>query len=359
MAKRQPPKPKQADVSELEPLSISRIGSRASCGAAWELRYRDRVKPEFTAPHFFVGTMVHEALESYYKGEFDSLNRAIRTILPRKLKEMGLTPLQVKYVKQVSDIESDIMGRFERGEITKPNGERYTNPRMTGAYKELAKTLGLFSARAGLENVTVGNVQLPAEGIPGIVSRILSLCDRYEASILIPREYFEELHVEEGFDFVDTASDGTQVRLLGYMDLVGKIKPEYRDKFGGKTWVLIDFKTSKSKEEEEHFEAANTSMQLSLYQHVVVSQAPFQVNPDDLYIALHYLDSELAAPTRRSEADYRLVVEQGALYYKAAAAPVIAKRLHYDGDDCKRCEYRQACIKKHGKGTVTPFEVGE
>lgn len=329
-----------AERTDLKPMSISRIGAWARCTAAAHLRYVEHAEIDYSAAHFVVGTTIHEALESYYKGE-------VRT--PQIGAEMALRALFHSYgedaafqlCKRVVDTEDAILAKFRSGEITKADGTPYLAPRSTTAYKNAAKEAGIAGKLMKLKQVGLGNIQLPTEGVMEIYSRVTHLVDHYAKTIMVPREHFERVYVEELFDFVDITPEGREVRFLGYMDLVGKLKPEH-----GGGWRLIDYKSGKPKPDVEHQEAADTSPQLSLYEHVLTDK--WGIPRADLHVALHYLDAGYEAATRRNGSEYQGLLDMADVYHGLIKAPVIARRLFYDSKECQECEYRSACVAKFG-----------
>lgn len=299
----------------------------------------------------FAGTIIHEAIENYYNRNFDSVDAAVRTILPKTLLEKGLSKQQVQQLGKAIQVERRLMARFASGEICKPSGEKYTNPHMTAAYKVLAQSQGLTVMQQELASVSFDGIRFKSGGITEVASRILDLCSKYDATLRIDRDHLEWVKQEEGFDFVDTAPDGSLVRFLGYIDLVAKVKPEYRNQYNNKTYILIDYKTGAAHEAEEHFQSAHESMQLSLYQHVATHRKDWGIDPNDLFIALHYIDAALVAATERSADDYELLKALVPAFNRNKDNPGMVKRLFYDGRECQDCELRGACIKHFGMPT--------
>jgi len=333
-----------AELSHLEPISISRIGARAECETKWFLRYRLQEKPPADAHYFLIGTLIHECIEDYYNGLNDSPKKAAQSKIIDEFTKRGVPRPQVIQAIAAAKSEKDLLARFRNGEILNPKGEPYSAPRMTKVWKQEAAALGLDRAQRELADVVVPGINLPEGGLIAMVSRVLDLIDRYEDKLLIKREWLEEIKPELGFDFVIEG-----VRFLGFMDLVAKVKPEHRSKFGGKSWILVDYKTSKAKDLEVHAAAAHQSLQLSLYHHVITQELKL-CGPNDLYMALHYLDATFAAETTRQPSDIDILISAAKHYQSLPDSPGLVKRLFYDGN-CGTCELRDACIKHFGHPT--------
>ena len=342
--------------------SISRLQTYGKCQCAGFLRYECGERAENEAAHFFVGKTIHEALEAYYLGHYDTPYNAVVDILERKLEKHGLTEQQIDAAYSISAIENEILEKFSSGQITKPDGTKYTAPKMTRAYKELAASSGLYRKLKALEGVTLagfvdedGNqhppVDLKDDGVHGVVGRIIALTRRYQETLMIPRECFEEIHIESEFRFDAPLSNGDLFRFKGFMDLFGKLKPEFRKKYAnGKSWVLIDYKTGKAKDIEQHATAADESLQLTLYDAALVRE--FGVPADDLYIALHYVDAAYAADTERDPEDFGVLLPLAEAYVASKGNPGLPKRLLYSENmDCKYCDIRGACERRFGFAT--------
>jgi RecB family exonuclease len=240
---------------------------------------------------------------------------------------------------------------------------------MTTAYKELAKEANLFGKIRSLDGVVLKGytefdvelgreveyppVDLKDDGIHGIVGRIVALTKRYEDTLLIPRDAFEEgkLFIEAEFKFDETLSNGDIFRFKGFMDLFGKLKPEFRDKYAnGKSWVLRDYKTGKAKETEAHDTAADESLQLTLYFAALVRE--FDVPADDLDISLHYVDAAHNSGTEREVGDFEVLMPLAEAYVASKGNPGLPKRLLYSENmDCKYCEIKDECEKRFGFAT--------
>lgn len=342
--------------------SISRLQLYGRCQTAGFLRYECGERAEKEAPHFFVGKTIHEALEAYYEGKYHSPTAAVMDILADKLALHGLTEKQIDAAFKIGKVENEILAKFSRGEITKPDGSLYTAPKMTRAYKELASKSGLYGMVKALEGVTLqgftderGNTHPPVDskedGVHALVGRIIALTKRYEDTLMIPRECFEELFVEAEFKFDEPLPNGDIFRFKGFIDLFGKLKPEFRQKHAnGKSWVLRDYKTGKAKESEAHDTAADESLQLTLYAAALIRE--FGVPADDLDIALHYLDAAHNASTERDPEDFGVLIPLAEAYVASKGNPGLPKRLLYSENmDCKYCDIRGACEKRFGFAT--------
>lgn len=351
---------------QVESASISRIQAYSSCAAKAFLRYDLHAKSDLEAHYFFVGKTLHEGIESYYRGESDDVLGGTKSILLEKLHAHGLSEKEIAAALSAGDIEQTILQKFISGEIRKPTGELYSAPRMTTAYKNLAKEMGLWSRQAMLKDVTMpritytddtpalAGVALPEGGISAMLGRIIALARKYDEKLLIPREAFEPgmIFLEEKFTMpVVLPHSGTPFSFHGFMDLFGRLKPEYRQKYAkGKSWVLIDYKTGAAKDEETHASAADESMQLTLYQAAIVRL--WNVPEDDLFIALHYVDAQQVADTEREPCDMEILETAAEAYLLMKGNPGIPKRLTYSAsDDCKRCELKGACEKVFGYST--------
>lgn len=293
-----------------------------------------------------MGTIIHECIEDYYNRVNDSPKLAAQAKIIQEFTARGVARPKVIQAIAAAKSEKDLLEKFRTGEFKKPDGELYSAPRMTKIWKTEAAALGLNKTFMELASVEVKGVKLPDGGLLEMVSRILDLIDRYEDKLMIDREWFEEIHPEIAFDFLAD----NDVRFLGFMDLVGKIKPEYREKFGGKSWVLTDYKTGKAHDLEDHSNAAHESLQLTLYQHTITEELKL-CSADDLYVALHYLDATYAAETTRVPSDFEKLIQLGRLYQQTCTHPGLVKRLFYDSRDCQGCELRDACIKHFGMPT--------
>lgn len=338
------------DRPDLNPLSISRFGTWAKCSALGYLRYVLKADTDYTAPHFVVGSVIHSALEAYYKGEVDDPMQGADKALRKFFEEHGQEGAYARCC-EVAEAESTIISKFERGEITKKDGSLYTAPRMTTAYKALAREAGLDQKIASLEGVVLGKVKLPEGGIVELVARVKSLIQRYQRTIMVPREHFETIFVESKFDFVDLTPEGEEVRWLGFMDLVGKLKPEH----GGK-WLLIDYKSGRAQSPDDHQVAADSSLQLTLYEHVLTKL--WNIPREELVTGLHFLDAAFAAETERSDRHYQGLLSMVGVYRSIVGKPGLVKRIFYDDKNCQSCEHRSACVRTFGHGcSTTPKSV--
>lgn len=337
---------------DLKPISISRLGTWAKCQAMAFLRYNLGAKADYQAPHFTVGGTIHQGLEAYYKGEVDSpvegAMKALKEVFIKHKVEKAF-----ELALEVAAKEREIIVRFEKGEFRKkptkecPEGEKYTAPRMTTVYKNLVKESGLEAMQEKLQNVTLGDIKLPGGGVAEMVDRVQTLIKRYSKSrMFIPRDHFESLYVEQKFDFVTFTPKGQEVRFLGFMDVFGKLKPE----FGGR-WVLADYKSGKAHQPEEHQEAADGSPQLTLYEHVLVNL--FDIDRKDLDMALHYLDASYPASTSRNEKHFQMLLGMVDTYLEMVDKPGLVKRLFYDSMDCQSCELRSSCVKAFGANSCS------
>ena len=358
-----------SDSPKIHTASISRLGTYARCQTGAFLKYECGARSGSEAPHFFVGKTIHEALEAYYLGHYPTPSLAVVDIMESKLLNHGLTESQIDAAYKIGKIEADILAKFSSGAITKKDGSLYTAPRMTTAYKELAREEGLYSKIHMLDGLTLGGyksfdvdlgkeidhppVELKEDGIHGIVGRIVALTKRYEETLLVPRECFESLNIESEFQFDEALSNGDLFRFKGFMDLFGKLKPEFRDKYAdGKSWVLIDYKTGKAKDHESHATAADESLQLTLYASAL--EREFNVPPDDLYIALHYVDAAYKAHTERDPEDFNVLMPLAEAYIATKGRPGLPKRLLYSENmDCKYCDVKGECEKMFGFATKT------
>ena len=342
MAQRPSPK---SGISDLEPVSISRLGCWSECQTKGYLRYVEKEQPATEAHYFLTGGLLHELFEGYYKYELDSISAVVHGKLLAELEKRGVPRPKIIQALAASKDDIDLLERFRTGEIKKPDGSSYTSPRMTKIYKDEAARLGITRAWQELSNVPVPGLELPSGGLIELVGRIVDLANRYEANLLIDRDKFEEIHVEGEFDFVFQG-----VRFRGFMDLVAKVKPEFHHEFGGRSWVLIDYKTGKAHDLTDHSASAHSSLQLSLYHHVVTNVLNY-CTADELYTALHYVDATFAAVTTRMPGDFERLVGYAKLYQTQEKSPGLVKRMFYDGDQCSRCELRDACIKRFGLPT--------
>lgn len=309
------------------------------------MRYVEKEKPALEAHYFLTGGIIHEVLEGYYKYELDSITSAVQIKLLAELEKRGCPRPKIIQALAASQAENELLAKFRSGDYKKPDGSLYTSPRMTTIYKTEAGKLGITQAVRELSHVDIPGLELPQGGLIELVGRIIDLTTRYEANLLIDRDKLEEIFVEGEFDF-----EFQGVRFRGFMDLVAKVKPEFRHEFGGKTWILIDYKTGKAHDLLEHSASANQSLQLSLYHHVVTKV----LNPcteDELYTALHYVDATFAAVTTRMPGDFERLVGYAKYYQTSDKGPGLVKRMFYDGDQCRRCELRDACIKRFGMPT--------
>ena len=344
--------------------SISRIGTAAKCSAMLHLRYDCGVRPESEASYFFVGKTFHASMEAYYECRYHLPTAALSDLLEKKLLAHGLTEKQIDAAYSVGKIEAEILEKFSSGKITKKDGSLYTAPKMTTAYKDLARAENLFGKIKSLEGVKmqayqdelgfdVPSVNLKEDGIHGLVGRLNALTKRYEETLMIPRECFEEIHIESEFKFDEPMRNGELFRWKGFMDLFGRLKPEFREKYAnGKSWVLIDYKTGKAKDKELHAAAADESLQLTLYYTALIRQ--FGIPQDDLFVALHYVDAAYCAATERDPEDFNTLMPLAEAYVAGKGAPIICKRLTYsDNQDCGYCDIREACEKKFGFATRT------
>lgn len=292
-----------------------------------------------------MGGIIHEALEDYYNGLNDSPKVAVHGKIIDTFEKKGVRRPTIIHAIAAAKNEGELLEKFRNGTYKKPDGELYSAPRMTKVWKEQAAALGLDKAQRELAKVEVEGVKLPDGGLIEVVSRILDLTSRYEDRLMVRREWLEEVHPEIGFDFVAGG-----VRFLGFMDLVAKVKPEHREKFQGKTWILVDYKTGKAKDLAEHSAASDQSLQLSLYHHAITQELKL-CQPEELYMALHYLDATFAAATSRTERDFDRLIRYGTHYQLNSSSPGLVKRLFFDGQDCSNCELRAACIKHFGMPT--------
>jgi hypothetical protein len=327
---------------DLIPLSISRFGTWAKCSALGYLRYVAKAETDFTAVHFLIGTTLHEALESYYKFEVDTPMEGVDKALKAIFEKYGEAEA-FDDCCAVALEDAKIIARFEKGEFKKPDGSKYTAPRMTTAYKNLVKETGLDKKIAKLAGVGLGKVKLKEGGVVEMVARIKTLMNRYQRTIMIPRERFERLFVEGEFDFVDVAPNGKEVRWRGFMDLVGKLKPEH-----GGQWVLVDYKSGRAQSIEDHQHSADASLQLTMYEHVLTQK--WGIPRDNLMVALHFLDAAYEAPTNREYGQYQCLLGMVPIYQEIVGKPGLIPRLFYDSKTCQDCENRSACVATFGDG---------
>ena len=295
--------------------------------------------------HYFItGGLIHEACEDYYRGLNDSPTAAIQQKLITDLEKRGLSRPKAISAIIAAKNEQELIDKFRSGEYRKPDGELYSAYRMTKIWKTETTRLGLDLAQRELGKGSLPGVELPDGGLVELAGRILDLTRRYEDKLLIKREKLEVIMPEVPFDFMYLGT-----RFLGFMDLVAKVKPEFRNEFNGKSWILIDYKSGKAHPIEDHNLSAHQSMQLSLYEHVVTQELKL-CDDSELYTALHYLDATHAAVTTRNRGDFKMLAGMAHYYQEQPKHPGLVKRLFYE-DGCSRCELKAACIKHFGQPT--------
>ncbi len=292
--------------------------------------------------------MVHEAIEAYYKNEVDTVLEGAMKSIQERFEELGLSDVLPK-VLQASAMEATILEKFSAtGMYKKPDGSLYTAPKMTKVWKELAEETGLNFQLKRLRQYQLGDVVLPSGGIPELVARVLYLAQRYQETILIPREAFAEIHIEQEFVFKEPIPmTGMEFEFHGFIDMYGRLK---KPKRGQPSWVLIDYKTGKAHDNDTHDMASHSSLQLTIYWRYLTSV--LGIAKDDLKIALHYVDAGRESSTIRSLQDVNVIVEMAKNYIAAMDRPGIPKRLFYDGQDCQKCTLRDSCIDEFGYPTA-------
>lgn len=334
------------EKASFEPVSVSRMGTYAKCNTAGYLKYREQARALFTAAPLWVGSRVHEGAENYYLGKAPTFFEGAMLALEKYTKDKGIEA-HFDRALQVASLEADIIDKFDRGEITNPKGEKYTNPKMTKAYKELAESTGLYRLKASVSQHFKDAEIHPDDNLSEMVSRVLTLAERYQqSSIFTPREAFKTLWVERGFDFITKLTDGTPFRFKGFTDLVGELHEP--DQFGNK-WVLRDWKTGKGKGYDDSNVASHSSLQLTLYWFVCTHV--WHIKAKTLGIELHFFDDCIAAPTIRSSVDWNMFLTLVEQYKYIKDTPGIPQRLFFDGTTCKGCDMRDVCIAKYGYGT--------
>lgn len=331
---------------DLNPCSISRAGTWSKCTALGYLRYVEHAETDFDAHYFSTGGIIHEGLEGYYLGEFNTPQEGVEKALRDLFAKHGQEDAYDKAIR-AAEVDQKIIARFEKGEFKKKDGTLYTAPRMTNDYKRLVKEEGLDKLQEELGMVFLGKMKLPEGGVVEFVQRIKSLINRYARTRMIPREHFETIFVESQFDYVDVTPRGREIRLLGYMDLVGKLKPEH-----GGYWCLIDYKTGRAQANEEHQLSADNSLQLTLYENVLVKK--WGIPREELKVALHFLDAAYEAPTTREDHHYQRLLQMLDAYKDIEGKPGMVKRLFYDDKTCQGCEYRSACVATFGDASCAP-----
>ena len=269
---------------------------------------------------------------------------AVQQLLIQDLERRGVSRTAVIQAMIASRNEQELVEEFRSGKFKKPDGSLYTSFRMTKFWKEESQKRGLVAAQRELASLEIPGVELPDGGMIGLVGRIMDLTKRYEDNLMVRREMLEEIHAETSFDFV---VDGC--RFLGYMDLVAKVKPEFRHLFGDKSWILVDYKTGKAKDLLVHTEDSHKSLQLSLYHHAISEELQL-CSADDLYMSLHYLDAQFPAATQRTKEDFNQLIKLAKIYQTMGDSPGMVKRLFYEGG-CEYCELKPACIKHFGLPT--------
>ena len=333
----------------LEPISISRIGTFASCQTKGYIRYRLKEKAPFTAPHFFVGGTLHKAIEDYYQKKFTSVLDGALWHLRDEFRKHKIED-KFEAALKAAEIEADILDQFSNGTIRRPDGSLYSSPKMTKVYKEMATAKGLWAAQSKLKDAVLGDVRADG-GLQEVITRVLLLAERYQNTLLVPREDFNWLETERGFDFVVTAPSGRKIRFLGFLDLYGLLKSPNKQ---GKSHVLIDYKSGKAHDADEHQMSSHASLQLTLYWFVLTQL--WGIPEADLDIALHYLDAAYEARTSRTMADWNRLLMLADGYDSVCNSPGLPKRLFYDGMDCSNCEMRDNCIKHFGLPTTASEE---
>ncbi|MCK7495082.1 MAG: PD-(D/E)XK nuclease family protein [Comamonadaceae bacterium] len=219
---------------------------------------------------------------------------------------------------------------------------------MTKAYKEMSESMGLNGLKTKLASEFRDPEMKEDADLCELLARTLTLAEQYQKSpAFTPREMFEELWIEKGFDIIVQLLDGSYFRFKGFLDLVGKLKEPNAN---GKRWVLKDWKTGKGKGEEDSFAAAHSSLQLTLYWYVCTHV--WGIPEEDLDIELHFLDDCVVAPTHRSEQDWNMLLLYVSQYHKIKDTPGIPPRLFFDSMTCQSCEYRKTCQAKFGYGTL-------
>ncbi len=236
--------------------SYSQLQSYRGCSMRYKHYYIDKYKLREVNGYTELGSLVHECIERFYKGEFPSVPDAFKPVMSQYLTKLGLQSWRNE-LEAISDVLKDLLLRASaayRGPdaIRTGNGDVPKNPAMTSAWKKELERHNL-NHRIDLCNASCVR-QLPEEWANVKMVDVYTQVDHLTRTYTHPAILAEVNAIEFGFSipvYGDPNSPDPEKQedsilnlarlpsgrvFRGFIDLVGK------DHLG--RWVIIDHKTS-------------------------------------------------------------------------------------------------------------------
>jgi len=238
--------------------SYSQLNTYKDCSQKYKYYYLDNLRRREIGQAAEIGTIVHECIERFYTGEFESAEAAFPVVIHTYLESLGIADWQPE-LEHISQILSNLILKASANytgpdAIRTADGRVSEKPEMTKGWKEEVRRHNLESRMDGANSSILR--RLPNEWanvkMTSVYAEAKHLSKMYEHPSIIA----EVKAIEFGFSDPDQHGDPNHpdpnqrephIKNLavlpsgrvfrGYIDLVGKLH--------NGEWIIVDHKTSK------------------------------------------------------------------------------------------------------------------
>jgi len=246
-------------MAELPHLySYSQLNTYKDCSQKYKYYYLDNLKRREIGQAAEIGTIVHECIERFYMGEFESAETAFPTVIHNYMENLGILDWKPE-LQHISNIMSTLLLRASAeytgsDAIRTADGRVSEKPEMTKVWKEELRKHNL-EQRIDSANTSIIR-RLPAEWASVRMATVYAEAMHLSKMYKHPTVVSEVKAIEFGFSEPDyegnpNSEDPNQrephVKNLavlpsgrvfrGYIDLVGKLH--------NGEWIIVDHKSSK------------------------------------------------------------------------------------------------------------------